>query len=341
MPADAPAVCAYFRAQPIDPTAVAACWIPFCAPSFPRRECDAECTWITPGSHSRPVGGWTRTPGALGGGREPERPAAPAPSRRHRRRPDAERSPGGAAGTEEDGTRPVRHLHPEQGGAFLGGPGRPAGARRHDRVRLLSGPPRRDEAGDDLRGDLQGRRGRQAEGHGAAAKAAGEPLQPRAQARPEGQDVARQAPRGRADRPAAAGDGLGDAGRHEPGGDPPQGRLPVQGAASPGAGRRAGRPGLSPDADQDVPPPGALRRRVRPARSLPARVPAGDVPPEPTRAGRRLPRRGRLDQQLLPPVQGHPDAGAARRPAPAGDAVPAGGVQPDRRPQDAPSPAWE
>ena len=37
-----------------------------------------------------------------------------------------------------------------------------------------------------------------------AAEAAGEPLRPRAQARPGGQDVARQAPRGRADRPAAA-----------------------------------------------------------------------------------------------------------------------------------------
>ena len=32
-------------------------------------------------------------------------------------------------------------------------------------------------------------------------------------------------------------------------------------------------------------------------------------------AGRRLARRGRLDQQLLPPVQGHPHAGAARRAA--------------------------
>ena len=42
----------------------------------------------------------------------------------------------------------------------------------------------------------------------------------------------------------------------------------------------------------------------------------------------------RLDQQLLRAVQGHPDAGAARRPAAAADAVPAGGVQPDRRPQD-------
>ena len=51
-------------------------------------------------------------------------------------------------------------------------------------------------------------------------------------------------------------------------------------------------------------------------------------------AGRRLARRGRLDQQLLRAVQGHPDAGAARRPAAAADAVPAGGVQPDRRPQE-------
>ena len=48
-----------------------------------------------------------------------------------------------------------------------------------------------------------------------------------------------------------------------------------------------------------------------------------------------FPRRGRVDQQLLPPVQGHPDARAARRPTPAGDAVPPGGVQSDRRPQEA------
>ena len=39
-------------------------------------------------------------------------------------------------------------------------------------------------------------------------------------------------------------------------------------------------------------------------------------------------------QQLLPAVQGHPDAGAARRPAAAADAAAAGGVQPDRRPQE-------
>ena len=51
-------------------------------------------------------------------------------------------------------------------------------------------------------------------------------------------------------------------------------------------------------------------------------------------AGRRLARRGRLDQQLPPAVQGHPDAGPARRPAAAAHAAAAGGVQPDRRPQE-------
>ena len=39
-------------------------------------------------------------------------------------------------------------------------------------------------------------------------------------------------------------------------------------------------------------------------------------------------------QQLPRAVQGHPDAGAARRPAAAADAAAAGGVQPDRRPQE-------
>ncbi len=102
-----------------------------------------------------------------------------------------------------------------------------------------------------------------------------------------------------------------DAGRHESGGDPPQGRVPVQGAASSRTGWRAGRPGLSPDADQDVSPAGALRRRTRPARSILARVSAGDVSAESPRVGRRVPWRGRVDQQLLPPVRGYPDSRAA------------------------------
>ena len=125
-----------------------------------------------------------------------------------------------------------------------------------------------------------------------------------------------------------------DAGRHEPGGDPPEGRLPVHGAASSRAGAGWAARSFPQMQIKMFPRLERLRRRVRPPRSLPARVPAGDVPAEPARAGRRLPRRGRLDQQLLPPVQGHPDAGAARRPAPAADAVPPGGVQPDRRPQE-------
>ena len=243
-----------------------------------------EQTWTLQRGHSGPGGGWAHRPQPLGGGPDAEHSAAPAPSRRRRRRADAERRPGGAAGTEEDGTRPVRRLHPEQGVAVVRSSGRPAAAWRHDRVRLLPGSAGRDGSGDDLRRRLQGRRRPQAEGHGAAAKAAGEPLRPRAEARPEGHDVAGQAARGRADRPPAAGDELGRAGGHEPGRDPRQGRLPVQGAASPGAGGRARRSGLSPDADRDVPPPGAVRRRVRPSRGLPARVPARDVPPEPPRA---------------------------------------------------------
>ena len=144
-----------------------------------------------------------------------------------------------------------------------------------------------------------------AEGHGDPAEAAGEPLQPQTPVRPGGQDVARQATRGRPDRQAAEGHGLGDAGRDEPGGNPSQGRLPVQGASSSGARGRVGRPGLSTDADQDVSAPGAVRCGFRPPGSLPARVPAGHVSAEPARAGRCFPGRGRLDQQLLPPVQGH------------------------------------
>jgi hypothetical protein len=42
------------------------------------------------------------------------------------------------------------------------------------------------------------------------------------------------------------------------------------------------------------------------------------------------PRRDRFDQQLLPPLQGHPDAGAARRTEAASHALCARGVQPHR-----------
>ena len=79
---------------------------------------------------------------------------------------------------------------------------------------------------------------------------------------------------------------------------------------------------------------GAVRRRFRPARGVPARVPAGHLPAKPSRARRCLARRGRLDQQLLPSVQRHPHPGAARRLAGSADAAAAGGIQPDRRPQD-------
>ena len=274
-------------------------------------------------------------------GEDPNAHAAPAPSRRHRRGPDAERSPGGAAGTAEDRPRPVRHLRPEQGDALLGGAGQPAGAGRMTRVRLLPRSPRRDEAGDDLRGNLQGRRGRQAEGHGDRSGScwrAATTSSPSSTRRPRCRGASRSSVGPTARLPQ--GMDWATLAAMSPAEIRRKDALPVQGAAASGAGGRAGRPGLSPDADQDVSPPGALRRRVRPPRSLPARVPAGDVSPEPARAGRRLPRRGRLDQQLLPPVQGHPDARAARRPAPAADAVPPGGVQSDRRPQDAPSPAW-
>ena len=73
------------------------------------------------------------------------------------------------------------------------------------------------------------------------------------------------------------------------------------------------------------------------ARGLSARVSAGHVSPESTRTRRRLARRGGLDQQLLPPVQGHPDARAARRPAAVAHAVSARRVQSDRRSQNRPA----
>ena len=49
---------------------------------------------------------------------------------------------------------------------------------------------------------------------------------------------------------------------------------------------------------------------------------------------------GGVAQQLPRAVQGDPDPGPARRHAAAAHAVPAGGVQPDRRPQESAAAAW-
>jgi hypothetical protein len=67
-------------------------------PLIQRRRSDGESMSSVHGIRSDPIGEWMRTPDALGVGRGPEHPAAPAPARRHRRRPDAERSLGVAAG---------------------------------------------------------------------------------------------------------------------------------------------------------------------------------------------------------------------------------------------------
>ena len=68
------------------------------------------------------------------------------------------------------------------------------------------------------------------------------------------------------------------------------------------------------------------------ARPLPARVPGPDLPDHADRPRRRLAGEARHPRQLLRAVQRDPQPEAARRPAPAADAVPAAAVQPGRGP---------
>ena len=86
-------------------------------------------------------------------------------------------------------------------------------------------------------------------------------------------------------------------------------------------------------ASQEAARPAALRCRLRSARPPHAGVPAADLPDHASRARRRLARPAADDQELLRADERHPHAGADGRPAAAADAVPAGGVQPDRGPQ--------
>ena len=76
----------------------------------------------------------------------------------------------------------------------------------------------------------------------------------------------------------------------------------------------------------------ALRPRLRPPRPLPAGVPAADLPDHAAGPRRRLAGQARHHRELLRAVQRHPESEAARGPAPAGHAVPAAAVQPDRGP---------
>ena len=109
--------------------------------------------------------------------------------------------------------------------------------------------------------------------------------------------------------------------------------LPAAAASQPSR-RRHAVPQVPHRRDQEAgrARPDALRPRLRPARSSAAGVPAADLPDDAARSRRRLAGQARHDRQLLRAVQRHPQSQAARRPAPAGDAVPAAAVQPDRGP---------
>ena len=112
----------------------------------------------------------------------------------------------------------------------------------------------------------------------------------------------------------------------------PQG-LPAAAASQPSR-RRHAVPQVRHRGDQEAGSarPDALRSRVRPARPSAARVPGGDLPDDAARSRRRLAGQAGHHRQLLRAVQRHPQSQAARRPAPAGHAVPAAAVQPDRGP---------
>ena len=85
-----------------------------------------------------------------------------------------------------------------------------------DGLRLRPRPAERQEADADVRGDHEGRRRRQAQGDGGAAQAARDAATTSTpKLDPDGEDVARQAAAGRADRAAGRGHDLGRAGRDD------------------------------------------------------------------------------------------------------------------------------
>ena len=161
-------------------------------------------SWPGAGRGGRHEGRQSRTtPGAAG------RPRRPTPSPRPRRR--------GRSPVERPEQKKTEHDRSDvfaatKAPASSPAPRGPAREGADHRLRLLPRPAQRQAADADLRGDHEGGRRRQAEGDGGAAEAAGEPLRPRAEARPRGEDVARQAAARRPDRAAGRGHDLGQAG---------------------------------------------------------------------------------------------------------------------------------
>ena len=137
-----------------------------------------------------------------------------------------------------------------------------------------------------------------ATGHGPPEEAPGGALRPHPAARRQADHVARQADPGRPDRQAAGGNDLGATGRDVQRRDPRQGTVSQGISAVAPSQARGRRHGLPPDGDQAAAAPGALRHRFRLARALPARVPAGHLPDDAVRPGRRLAGQGRDRRQL-------------------------------------------
>ena len=126
--------------------------------------------------------------------------------------------------------------------------------------------------------------------------------------------------------------------RNDPDRYPRQGLLPAGFMPLPHVKQADRRAGLPERADRRDPiagaaRPAALRRRLRSSRPPDARIPAADLPHYASRARRRVARPAANHQELLRTDDRHHHAGADGRPAAAADAVPAGGVQPDRGPQ--------
>ena len=191
----------------------------------------------------------------------------------------------------------------------------PAGAAARSEVRPAAsssarsadGAGFRDPDGADESGETGHRQEAQRDARGA--------LRSRRTRRCRGQDDARQARASRPARETAERHDLGAARGHDAGGDSREGAVPgrVPAAAAPEPSRRRDAvPEVPHRRDQEAggPRPHALRPRLRPARSLPARVPAADLPDHAARPRRRLEGQARHHRQLRGAVQGHAESEA-------------------------------
>ena len=179
--------------------------------------------------------------------------------------------------------------------------------------------------------------GAEGERRGGASQAPRRALRPVRQTVVDREDVARQAGADRRAREAAVGCHVAiarrDVGRRDQATRCLSGGLHAAAASEPSRGRDAvpevaHRPGEGAGRAR----PRALRSRFPDAGASARGESGGDLPDDAARSRRRVQGPARDADELLRAVQRHPESEAARRTAPAADAVPAAAVQRDRRP---------